>query len=158
MNKLKIKRKMMQRLITSVFLFVICIAGAPAQENITVGIGYQYGGIVGVKYNFKGEQDNFYASVGLLGGALGYQRFTDMSQQHAFGAMVGAEVLASESGFLALTYNYYPNGFSKSGWAFGASLGVRRTDEDVLNVGEIFGLDVEVKTTTLIGLNVGYTF
>lgn len=148
----------MKKILTTILLFILCSKSAFAENASSLGIGYQYGGAIGFKFDFKEAQNNYFASLGLLGGAVGYQRFTASDNKQAFGIMAGAEVLASEKGFIALTYNYYLQGFENEGWVVGASIGLRRTDGDLLGISGIFGARREVKTKTLISVNAGYRF
>lgn len=148
----------MKKVICFVLLCLMSSNAALADETLHVGFGYEFGGVIGAKYNFKREQDNYFVSIGLLGGAMGYQYLTDETEQHSFGIMGGAEALSSESGFVALSYNYYPKGFTNDGWVIGASLGFRRTDEDPINISGLFGVPSETKTKALVGISIGFTF
>lgn len=129
--------------------------GEPA---ISAGFGYQYGGVLGTKYTIKNGQDSYFASIGLVGVAAGYQRFLDDDATKAFGIVLGTEVLTSEEGFAAITYNYYPQGYGNKGWGFGLSAGVRRTDSDPINISGLFGQPAETDNKGLVGINFGYTF
>ncbi|WP_371193311.1 hypothetical protein [Glaciecola sp. SC05] len=150
----------MKNVIQLVLLCLMSISSnaAFADETLHVGFGYEFGGVIGAKYNFKREKDNYFVSIGLLGGAAGYQYLTDETEQHAFGIMGGAETLSSENGFLALSYHYYAKGFTNDGWVIGASLGFRRTDEDPLNISGLFGVPSETETKALVGISIGFTF
>lgn len=132
----------------------IALLGASfSYADISVGTGYQYGGALGVKYaNVSGDHVT-YASLGLVGGAVGYQYVISADSKHAVGVALGSEVLTSEDGFAALTYNYYSNGVAHPGWTMGASAGVRREDDAGL-----FGKRDEVRSKGLFGLHLGYRF
>lgn len=77
---------------------------ANADENkVAAGIGFQYGGAVGVKYAMNtGESSRVFASIGLVGAAVGYEYA--FSEQNAISIAVGSEQLASEKGFVMLEY------------------------------------------------------
>ena len=64
----------------------------PAGEYETAfGIGHQYGGILGAQFSYKTESTKYYASLGVIGAAAGFQTtFTDNSK-HAYGFVIGRE-------------------------------------------------------------------
>jgi|GEM_PF-862157 len=148
----------MKKILATILLFILCSKSALAENVSSLGIGYQYGGAIGFKFDFKEAKNNYFTSLGLLGGAIGYQRFIESDNKQAFGMMAGAEVLASEKGFIALTYNYYLQGFENKGWVVGVSFGLRRTDEDLIGIRDILGARQEVKTKMLLSVNAGYRF
>ncbi|GIU50343.1 hypothetical protein TUM4438_35960 [Shewanella sairae] len=123
-----------------------------ADTSFSLGIGYQYGGVLGVRYNYQKLNHVFFGSLGLVGGALGYQ-YAFSEQKHLFGFSVGSEVLTSEDGFAVLTYEYYPKGFTDGGWQFGVSGGVRREDD-----GGSFGNVGKTATEPTGMISLGYKF
>ncbi|PCK33067.1 hypothetical protein [Pseudoalteromonas piscicida] len=130
---------------------VLCSVSVKAE--VTVGGGYQYGGVVGVKYAKTTGDHIAFASIGLIGGAVGYQYILTADRKHTMGVAVGSEIITSEKGFAALTYNYYSQGADKSGWTWGGSLGARREDNGIF-----FSDSGKRETKTLIGLHLGYRF
>ena len=106
----------------------------------------------GVKYAHVSENHVTYASLGVVGGAIGYQHVLSTDKKHLVGVTVGSEVLTSEDGFAALTYNYYTQGVDSPGWTWGASAGVRRK-----MIWFIWRRD-EIKTKALFGIHFGYQF
>ena len=123
-----------------------------ADTSFSLGVGQQYGGVLGVRYNYQNQNHVFSASLGLVGGALGYQ-YAFSEQKHLVGFSVGSEVLTSEDGFAVLTYEYYPKGFTDGGWQFGVSGGVRREDE-----GGSFGNVGKTVTEPTGMISLGYKF
>ncbi|QTL35918.1 MULTISPECIES: hypothetical protein [Pseudoalteromonas] len=132
----------------------------PAQAELSVGAGYPYGGLIGIQYTNVVNDDHLVSlSAGLVGAAISYEYILSKDSKHTLGVIAGSEVLTSEKGFAALNYHYYAQGALQAGWTFGASVGVRRTDEreyrsDIL---DIFGTE-EVKSKALVGLHIGYRF
>ncbi|MCF2907636.1 hypothetical protein L1285_04790 [Pseudoalteromonas sp. DL2-H2.2] len=126
---------------------------ALADNSLTVGTGYQYGGVLGAQYSANNGKNRFFGSLGLFGAALGYQRIIGQSNHHTVGAMFGSEVLTSEKGFVSLTYNYYTQGVNNSGWVFGLSAGARREDS-----GSFFAATDDSETEGYAWFNVGYRF
>ncbi|MEI5637781.1 MULTISPECIES: hypothetical protein [unclassified Pseudoalteromonas] len=129
------------------------LAANTSYADISVGSGYQYGGMVGVKYAHVSENHVTFASLGVVGGAVGYQYALSTDKKHLVGVTAGSEVLTSEDGFAALTYNYYTQGVDSPSWTWGASAGVRREDDAGL-----FGRRDEIKTKALFGIHFGYQF
>lgn len=145
------------------FVMALSLLAVSCSQNlyadVSVGAGYQYGGALGVKYSQVHDKHIVYASAGLIGAALGYQYVISSDRRHTVGFAVGGEVLTSEKGFLALTYNYFSENIDQSGWTFGGSIGVRRTDVRVYDKTklDIFGTE-EVESKGLVGIHLGYRF
>jgi hypothetical protein len=130
-----------------------------AKQDFSAGFGYDYGGVLGAKYSIRDQDNHYFASLGVIGAAVGYQKITDEEEKHLFGLFAGVEELTSEDGFIGLNYNYYANGFDNEGWVVGLSLGIRRTDGDPLDIGGIFGTEQrETESKALVGLSLGYSF
>ncbi|MCG7563162.1 hypothetical protein [Pseudoalteromonas sp. McH1-42] len=131
-----------------------------AHAKLSVGAGYPYGGLTGIQYTNAVNDDHLLSiSAGLIGAAISYEYILDKDNKHTLGIIAGSEALTSENGFVALNYHYYSQGALQEGWTFGASVGVRRTDEreyrtDIL---DIFGTE-KVESKALIGLHLGYRF
>lgn len=120
--------------------------------SFSVGLGYQYAGLIGVQYNHVNNNSIYQASLGLVGFAAGYKHLVDAKQQHALGISVGAEQLSSEDGFIVLTYEYFPNTFYNEGWRVSIEAGARRYDQG-------FFSNSGVKTTTgVVSASIGYKF
>ena len=122
-------------------------------SSISLGAGYQYGGVLGVRYNVVNDKHLYFASLGLVGGALGYQYLFDQNNRHAIGLSVGSEVLSSENGFAVIVYEFYPSGFDTSGWQLGISTGLRTEDD-----GGFFSDSGSNKTKLALMFSVGYKF
>ncbi|CAH9054834.1 hypothetical protein PSECIP111854_01455 [Pseudoalteromonas sp. CIP111854] len=134
-------------------IFLSVASVNPALAQVDIGAGYQYGGALGAKYSLVQGEHTVYASLGLIGAAMGYQFVFSNNNKHAIGIAVGSEVITSEKGFAAFTYNYYSQGVSASGWVLGGSVGARREDK-----ASMFASLDEVHTKTLVGIHVGYRF
>jgi hypothetical protein len=127
-------------------------------SSISVGAGYQYGGVLGVRYNIVNDKHLYFGSLGLVGGALGYEYFLDQNNKHAIGLSVGSEVLTSENGFAVIVYEFYPSGFDANGWQLGVSSGLRREDSFSSVEGSIFPNKSGSKTKLALMFSAGYKF
>ncbi len=132
---------------------LLCAFSPSADAGFAVGIGYPYGGVLGVQYSTQQQQHIWTGAVGLVGAAVGYQYVLDAASEHSAGIVLGSETLSSEKGFVALQYNYYTAGAANPGWVFGVNLGTRRED-----AGRFYASRGESNHKTLVGLDVGYRF
>ncbi len=132
---------------------LLCALSPSAQAGFGVGIGYPYGGVLGVQYSAQQQQHIWTGAVGLIGAAVGYQYLLDAASQHSAGVVLGSETVSSEKGFVALQYNYYAAGAANPGWLFGVNLGTRRED-----AGSFYASRGESNNKSLVGLHVGYRF
>ena len=140
-------------------LILVSINVTHAKDGFSFGLGYEYGGVIGAKYSIRDEDNHYFASLGLIGAAAGYQKIMDADEKHLFGIVVGAEEFTSEDGFIGLNYNYHANGFNSEGWTVGLVAGMRRTDGDPLDISGIFGTDErETESKALVGVSFGYHF
>jgi len=116
-----------------ILLFISLHSTSSLAENyFSVGTGYQYGGLLGLKYIHPLSEKNkvhIALSPG-FGAAVGYQRYWDSNRRHAWGVAAGFEAVLSDDGFLVATYNYYSKGFWEPGWTLGIDAGVRDAGED----------------------------
>jgi hypothetical protein len=128
-------------------------AYAHAENQYTLGLGYQYGGVAGVQIAHLDDQNKYFASIGLIGVALGVQRVFDTERKQSFGGVIGQEVFTSEDGFALLTYNYHKSGFDKAGLVIGLSAGVRKQDS-----ASFFANLNDSKRYAVAMINVGYKF
>ena len=126
---------------------------ANADENkISAGAGFQYGGAVGVQYAINaGESSRVFASIGLVGAAVGYEYA--FSEQNAISFAVGSEQLYSEKGFVMLEYNHYFQGRKNAGWRFGVGIGITRQDQ-----GSWWADYGKTDTKATPSINLGYQF
>jgi hypothetical protein len=132
---------------------LLCALSQSAHAGFGVGIGYPYGGVVGVQYTVQQQQHLWSGAVGLVGTAVSYQYVLDTAQQHSAGIVLGTETITSEKGFAAFQYNYYSAGAANAGWVLGLNLGQRRED-----AGSFYASSSESNNKTLLGLHVGYRF
>lgn len=138
-------------------LTLFSMASLAAEDNntyqISAGLGHQYGGVLGAQVAYQEQDSKFYASLGLVGIAAGFEKaFTD-NNQHSIGLVAGIEEIKSEDGFAFVTYNYHVNGFDKDGFVIGAGIGITREDE-----AGFFGDSGETETSTSFTINLGYKF
>jgi len=141
--------------ISIIALSLISFAGSTGEFEAAVGIGHEYGGVLGGQFSYKTEYSKYYGSLGLLGVAAGFQTTFSENSKHAYGLAVGLEATNSEEGFLFATYNYHFNGFSNNGLVIGTGIGFTRGDG--LNIGG--GCIIECKSAekeTSVTLNIGY--
>lgn len=141
---------MKKTLIILALLPFISIAG---EYETTIGIGHQYGGIIGAQLGYKTTSTKYYAAIGAVGFALGAQTTFSDEKKHAYGFVVGKESIHAEDGFLFLTYDYHVNGFENNGFVVGTGFGFTRADEY-----HWFADRGEIETTPFITLNLGYKF
>ncbi|NKC21316.1 MULTISPECIES: hypothetical protein [Pseudoalteromonas] len=144
---------MLVKLFATLVASITLLCSASANAEIAVGGGYQYGGVLGLKLSKTTGDHVMFASIGLVGGALGYQYVLTADRKHTIGLVLGSEAITSEKGFAALTYNYFTQGADKPGWTWGGSAGVRREDE-----GGSFANIGDTDTKALVGLHLGYRF
>lgn len=126
---------------------------ANADENkVSTGVGFQYGGALGVKYAVNtGDNSRLFAAIGLIDGAVGYEYA--LSEKNAISFALGSEVIVSEKGFVMLEYNHYFQGRDNTGWRVGGGIGITRKDQ-----GGAYGAYGETDTKGSIGVNIGYQF
>ena len=126
---------------------------ANADENkVSAGVGFQYGGALGVKYAVNtGDNSRLFAAIGLIGGAVGYEYA--LSEKNAISFALGSEVIISEKGFVMLEYNHYFQGRDNTGWRVGGGIGITREDQ-----GGAYGAYGETDTKGNISVNIGYQF
>lgn len=134
-------------------LALVSLFSCADELETAMGLGHQFGGVIGAQIAYKTPLTKFYASLGVLGVATGFQTTFSVNSKHAFGAVVGREELQSEDGFFFATYDYHFKGFVENGWVLGTGIGVTREDEFGL-----FADSGETESTTSITLNLGYKF
>ncbi len=110
-----------------------------------IGIGPQYGGLVGAQLSLATESDKYYLSVGLIGMSAGYQYVIDDTQFHSVGVNVGGVVAIYDYiTFGQLTYDYHLGGFLNDDFVFGASIGFADEGDDGYG--------------SFVAFNIGYKF
>jgi len=134
-------------------LSFVCLFSTADEYETTVGLGHQYGGVLGTQFSYKTASSKYYGSVGLVGISTGFQTTFSENAHHAFGVVVGKESIQSEDGFLFVTYDYHVNGFAQNGLVIGTGLGVTRED-----AGGFYADTGEIETTPSVTLNIGYKF
>ena len=102
-------------LLLLMFLFIPHSRAAGLEH--AVGIGLQYGGIVGYQLSSTTEQGRIRGAVGVVGASIGYDH--NVSDTFAIGATVTATVRTVYS----VNLNYMPKRQHNSGWMFALDLG-----------------------------------
>ncbi|MDO6447037.1 hypothetical protein Q4493_14800 [Colwellia sp. 1_MG-2023] len=138
---------------TLFILALIPFISTAGEYETTIGIGHQYGGIIGAQLGYKTTSTKYYAAIGAVGFALGAQTTFSDEKKHTYGFVVGKESIQAEDGFMFLTYDYHHNGFENNGFVMGAGFGFTRADEY-----HWFADRGEIETTPFITLNFGYKF
>ena len=142
----------MKKIICLIALTLMFSVSTHAETQYTVGLGYQYGGVLGAQVAYIDGNNKYFASLGLIGAALGAQRVFGSERKHSFGVVIGKEELTSEDGFTLVTYNYHASGFNNTGLVFGLSAGVKSEDAG-------FYVDYNgTKTDGVVMINIGYKF
>ena len=141
---------MFQRLVVA-SLLLLSFAVSASDNKVSAGFGFQYGGVLGVKYAIDSDNSRYFASIGALGGSVGYEYA--LSDTNAITLALGSEVLVSEKGFIMLEFNHYFQGRDNDGWRFGAGAGVVREDQ-----GGFYANLGKTDTTGTISVNLGYQF
>lgn len=121
--------------------------------NTSVGIGPQYGGIIGSQISIIENDVKYYLSAGFLGISSGVQFALGENTKHSLGLNFGASFLWGDEGYLFATYDYHINGFENDGWVMG------------LGVGNAFGskgeneIASDIKNEDVaVSFNIGYKF
>lgn len=103
-----------------VIILAICSTVASAEvldhADISVGTGFTFGSpYLGVQFATKSEELKLYASVGLVGYAIGFEKpFTD-NRKHTLGVTMGQEFITSDVGFGFITYTYHVKSIAENG-------------------------------------------
>ena len=139
--------------ISCLALSLVCLSSSAGEYETAVGLGHQYGGVLGAQFSYKTDSSKYYGSVGLIGLSAGFQTTFSENSNHTYGFVIGREELQSEDGFLFATYDYHFNGFSKNGLVIGTGLGVTRED-----AGSFYSDAGRTETSTSVTLNMGYKF
>jgi hypothetical protein len=134
-------------------LSLISYFSSAGEYETAVGLGHQYGGVLGAQFSYKTESSKYYGSVGLIGVAAGFQKTFNENSKHTYGFVIGREEIQSEDGFLFATYDYHFNGFANNGLVIGTGLGITRQD-----AGGLFADIGKTETSTSVTLNIGYKF
>jgi len=143
----------MKIFIIALSLSLVSLFSSAGEYETAVGLGEQYGGVLGAQFSYKTESNKYYGSLGLGAISAGFQTTFSQNSKHAYGLVIGWEVLRSEDGFLFATYDYHFNGFSETGFVLGTGIGVTREDE-----GGLFSDRGKTETSPSVTLNIGYKF
>ncbi len=107
----------MRNVLINTGLILLLIGSSPASANglkHRLGVGIQYGGIVGYQSSINSGRNNFRVSVGLSGLTLGYERHVGSRMS------LGLQTFANQSltGY-GVNVNYHWNAQTEPGWVFG---------------------------------------
>ncbi len=128
-----------------------------SEYEFATGFGHQYGGFLGTQFSSKTETSKYYASLGLVGFAFGFQKQFEGQQHHSYGLSIGSIAANADKGFLFANYNYHFESFSGKGWVLGAGVGiVRHEDSVIFFIQPPSNQDVENEVS--ITLDLGYKF
>ena len=141
----------MKKFVLALSLF--SLFSTAGEYEAAVGVGHQYGGVLGAQIAYKTASTKYYGSLGLIGISAGFQTTFSENSKHAYGLVIGREAFQSEDGFLFATYDYHLKGFTKNGLVIGTGLGVTREDS-----GSFFSHAGKTETSTSITFNIGYKF
>ena len=139
--------------ISVLVLSLVCFFSSAGEYETAIGIGHQYGGVLGAQFSYKTESSKYYSSLGLIGASAGFQTIFSENSNHSYGFVIGREELQSEDGFLFVTYDYHFDGFTNNGFVIGTGLGATRED-----TGGFFADTGKTETSTSVTLNIGYKF
>lgn len=128
-------------------------SGFAGEYETTIGMGHQYGGLIGAQLSYKTLSTKYYAAIGGVGIALGAQTVFNSQNKHTYGFVIGKEELHAEEGFFFVTYDYHLNGIENNGLVIGTGIGITRADEH-----DWFADRGKVETTPFVTLNFGYKF
>jgi len=137
-----------------VLLSLVCTSASADEFQTAVGMGHQYGGLIGAQVSYKSDESKYFASLGLVGAAVGFQHSIEPDSHYSYGMVLGSEALRSEDGFIFVNGNYHFNGFNQPGWVFGFGVGATREDSG----GFFSNTQGSTETKTAVSLNIGYEF
>lgn len=113
--------------------------------NHAVGSGLQYSGIVGYQVSTVDQQNNFRASIGLVGVGVGYDYF--VNDKFSVGTSLTLTIRPTGS----LNFNYYPKGYKQDSWRIGLDYGYMPADDHN-------GFFSSTKDNEIVWFSVGYQF
>lgn len=160
---------MKNKLLALSLLAVSSISHA-ADIEYSLGLGSQYGGILGGQVALKLEDSKHFVGLGLLGASVGGKYKVSENGHHSIGFNLGTffNIMSPGTDFLFGTYNYHFRGFDKQGWELGTGAGFFRTDEyrpynryRSYRYGEseyFRSGSYETETDFTFTINLGYTF
>jgi hypothetical protein len=108
------------------FLTISLLASFASQSkdfNHAAGTGLQYSGLVGYQISTTKQQNNFRASIGLVGVGVGYDYFVNENFS------MGTSLTLLFRNTASLNLNYYPKGFKQDSWRIGLDYGYMPADD-----------------------------
>jgi|TARA_B110000438_G_scaffold303545_1_gene365540 hypothetical protein len=144
-------------------LSFVSLVSSSGEFETAVGLGHQYGSILGAQFGYKTELTKYYASLGYVGFAVGFQTTLSENSNHAYGVVAGIEAWESDHGFVFATYDYHFSGFSNPGFVVGTGFGFTRGEGafDIFDDGLIQNTRNERRKEDIkasFTLSIGYKF
>lgn len=139
--------------ISIIALSLVSFFSSAGEYETAIGLGHQYGGILGAQFAYKTESTKYYGSLGLIGISAGFQTTFSENSKHTYGVVAGREEIQSEDGFIFITYDYHLDSFTSNGLVIGTGIGVTRQDS-----GDWYSDKGKTETSTSVTLNIGYKF
>ena len=142
-------------------LSLVSLFSSAGEFETSVGLGHEYGSILGAQLGYKTEFTKYYASVGYIGYAAGFQTTFSENSKHAYGVVAGMELWESENGFVFATYDYHFNGFSNPGFVIGTGFGFTRGEglsDTFDDIGKRDSKRTKEDVKAEFTLNIGYKF
>jgi len=137
-------------------LSFVSLFSTAGEYKTSVGLGHQFGGVLGAQFSYKTASNKYYGSLGVVGYSAGFQTIFNKNSKHAFGIVAGRENIHNNKTFLFATYDYHLNSFSEDGWVVGTGIGYTIQDGITHTQGDSSYYDNDIKAA--ITLNVGYKF
>lgn len=153
------KESVMFKLLSTILLFSFSASICALDYDFTAGLGTQYGGLGG-QFVVNDKESKYFLALGTTGEAgvaVGMKSIISDDEHHSMGVNIGSfgRLLASDTDFAAITYNYHFDGFNGNGWEIGTGIAYYKQDEyKVLFVPNI----EKEKSGVSIVFNLGYTF
>lgn len=100
------------------------LSASGTEFEISVGAGFQYGGI-GTLLAVKHQESKYFMSLGVVGYSLGMQTIVSDNEYHSAGFSLGEiqGIFDNGSRYANLNYNYHMKGFKNDGWVLGVGVG-----------------------------------
>tara|TARA_R110000737_G_scaffold15182_3_gene31664 strand:- start:3350 stop:3799 length:450 start_codon:yes stop_codon:yes gene_type:complete len=142
-------------------LSLVSLFSSAGEFETSVGLGHEYGSILGAQLGYKTEFTKYYAALGYIGYAAGFQTTFSENSKHAYGVVAGMEAWESENGFVFATYDYHFNGFSNPGFVIGTGFGFTRGEglsDTFDDIGKRDSKRTKEDVKAEFTLNIGYKF
>jgi hypothetical protein len=129
--------------------FMCVFASNIKAQELSIGHGIQYSGLVGAQVAWKHENHNIRASLGLVGAGIGYDYFINDK------VSLGGSLTETIATIYSLNATYYLSGNAQEGFRLGLDVG--QTDGDI-NWPSLGGSTNKARVKTIAWFSVGYQF